>query len=241
MEEQIGYVYMITSPIGRLYVGSALNFTKRIEHYKRYACKKQTKLYNSLIKYGYENHKFEIVWQGDISEMYKYETLIGWGFNVLESENLNLRLPKYGDIYSSVSQETRDKIGLTKIGNKNFLGKKHTEETKKKMSASKQNLSEETLEKMREAKRNLSQETREKMSKWQIGRKMSKEAIEKSSNSRKIPVIQLDLQGNFIKEWDSAKTAGKTLNISPTNIANCCKDKQKTTGKFKWKYKINNK
>ena len=131
MKEEIGYVYMITSPIGRLYIGSTLNFLKRENRYKGYYCKKQTKLYNSLVKYKYENHKFEIIWEGNVSEMYKYETLIGWGFDVLEKENLNLKLPKLGDIYSVVSDETKKKIGNSR------RGKKQTQEARDKVSKSK--------------------------------------------------------------------------------------------------------
>lgn len=236
--QEIGYVYMITNPKGRIYVGSTLNFIKRIQHYKRYRCKNQTKLYYSLIKYGYENHVIEIVWKGCISEMYKYETLIGWNFDVLEKENMNLRLPKFGDVYSCVSQDTRDKIGISKKNNKNFLGKRHNQETKNKMSLSKRNMSQETKNKMKASKQNISIETRQKMSAWQIGRKMSEESIEKSNKARRIAIIQMDLKENFIKEWDSAKNAGKELNINASAIAGCCKNKLKHAGKFKWKYKI---
>lgn len=227
---------MITSPTGRVYVGSALDFIERIKHYKRYSCKNQTKLYNSLIKYGWESHIFEIVWEGDVSEMYKYETLIGWKFDVLSQENLNCRLPKLGDIYSCVSQETRDKIGASKKDNKNFLGKKHSEEAKEKMRKPK---SKEAIDKMIESKKNISKETRDKMSNWQIGRKMPKESVEKSVKARKKPVIQMDLNEEFIKEWDCAKTASKELKTSSSSITACCKKRLKTAGKFKWKYKNN--
>jgi hypothetical protein len=46
--------------------------------------------------------------------MLKYETLIGWGFDVLDIDlGLNLSLPKLGDTYSSYSAETRNKMSLS--------------------------------------------------------------------------------------------------------------------------------
>ena len=51
------------------------------------------------------------------------------------------------------------------------------------------------------------------------------------------PIIQLDLQGNFIKEFNSATTASEELNIKNTNICMCCKGKMKTAKGYKWVYK----
>ena len=51
-------------------------------------------------------------------------------------------------------------------------------------------------------------------------------------------IIQLDLNGNFIKEWPSIRQAG--LEIAGTNgetIRKCLKGLQKTACGFKWKYK----
>jgi len=63
--------------------------------------------------------------------------------------------------------------------------------------------------------------------------------IEKSENSAKdkrIPVLQLDLNGHFIREWSCAKEVEKELKIDHSSISRCCNDKQKTAGKWKWKF-----
>lgn len=111
---ECGFVYMITSPSGRIYVGSTIDVEQRILSYKYLKCKQQIKIYNSLVKYGWNNHIFEIVWAGELCDMLKYETLIGWGFDVLDIDlGLNLSLPKLGDTYSSYSAETRNKMSLS--------------------------------------------------------------------------------------------------------------------------------
>ena len=52
------------------------------------------------------------------------------------------------------------------------------------------------------------------------------------------PVLQYDLQGNFIKEWKSATEAANLLLIKRNNIvANCRKCSISSYG-FIWKYKI---
>lgn len=53
------------------------------------------------------------------------------------------------------------------------------------------------------------------------------------SSSKK--VLQYDLQGNFMKEWESTMEAERQLKIY--NIRACCTGKLKTAGKYKWKYK----
>ena len=52
----------------------------------------------------------------------------------------------------------------------------------------------------------------------------------------RINVIQLSLNNEYIKRWDSMTKAGKELNISQSSISNCCTNKKKSGGGFKWKY-----
>lgn len=47
-------------------------------------------------------------------------------------------------------------------------------------------------------------------------------------------IIQLDLDGNFIKEWKSAKEVEEKINISRKNISQCITGKNKTAGGYKW-------
>lgn len=211
----IGYVYMITSPNGRIYVGSTVDFDVRWYDYRRLNCKDQCKLYNSLIKYGYENHSFEVVWAGDVNEMLKYETLIGWGFNVLDKDlGLNLQLPKLDDVWSSTSEETRKKLSILNKGENNPMYGRIGEDAPH-------------FNKMH------SLEIREK-----IG-KNTKDSVkfQEHNKSKQIPILQYDLKGNFIKEWISCKEASKALSISKGNITSCCKGNRNHTGGFKWKYK----
>lgn len=169
---------MITSPTNRLYIGSTVDFKRRLSHYKNTYGKSQRKLYNSFKKHGFKNHKFEIVWSGPIEEMLKYETLIGFGFNVLEPENLNCKLPKLGETYSFISEETRLKMSSWQIG------RKMSDEAKEKMKiAAKQKLpmSDFTKNKIKISLKNRSREIIDKIALKNKGKKRSKEFCEKTS------------------------------------------------------------
>lgn len=51
------------------------------------------------------------------------------------------------------------------------------------------------------------------------------------------PVLQYSLDGDFVKEWSSAKSIEQTLGLSQGNISNCCRGLQKKAYGYKWKYK----
>ena len=57
-------------------------------------------------------------------------------------------------------------------------------------------------------------------------------------NQRK-PVIQMTLEGDFIKEWPSVWSVNYELGLDPGSIICVCKGtrKRKTCGGFRWKYK----
>ena len=51
---------------------------------------------------------------------------------------------------------------------------------------------------------------------------------------KKKVVYQYDLEGNLIKKRDSRKEAGEYLHINPAGISQCCNNKAKTSGKYRW-------
>lgn len=56
-----GVIYKITSPNLSVYIGKSINWNVRYRKYKSFCCQTQTKLYRSFMKYGFENHWFEII------------------------------------------------------------------------------------------------------------------------------------------------------------------------------------
>ena len=65
---------------------------------------------------------------------------------------------------------------------------------------------------------------------------MLKWKYEKEHNCSKA-IVQYDLDGNFIKEWESIMKVSQETNIKYYSISNNCRGKQKRAGDFIWKFK----
>ncbi len=68
-------------------------------------------------------------------------------------------------------------------------------------------------------------------------REKRKKSVSESSFVRRTKCVdQFDLEDNFIRTWNSAKEAAKSLNCDETSITMCCTGKLKTSFKFIWRY-----
>jgi group I intron endonuclease len=131
-------IYKITSPAGAVYIGQSWNTGKRKTYYRRLACKGQTAIYRSLLKYGWEAHTFEIlhVLPIDITQIIldQYEFFYWQQYKDCDFRILNVREPSSRGKFS---EESKRKLSAAKKGQQPMLGKKHSEETKRIMSESK--------------------------------------------------------------------------------------------------------
>ena len=161
------------------------------------------------------------------------------------------------------SEETKRKISEASKGNQYMKGHHMSEETKKKMSESHKGYvpKPETIEKLRQINkgRKASEETKRKISqsktgKTHVGTPHSAEAKKKMSESKKkllekepwrkeklanlnkIKVDMLDMDGNYIRTYDSATDAKRELGIDNSSIIKTCKGKMKSAGGYLWKY-----
>lgn len=60
----------------------------------------------------------------------------------------------------------------------------------------------------------------------------------KLNNTKPKAVIQYDLNGNKINEYESIRKASKITKIEAHNIIYCCKGQKETASNYIWKYKI---
>jgi hypothetical protein len=130
-------------------------------------------------------------------------------------------------------------------------GKKHTEETKKKLRLARKDrvTSDETKKKMSESQRGkvLSEDTKAKLRDINLGKKLSNETKNKISDSKKGKkswnygkskdiILQLDMDNNLICEWVSLVDIEKA-GYQKSNVINVCNGKRKTHCGYKWVYK----
>lgn len=63
-------IYKITSPSGKIYIGQSTNIYKRWTIYRSLNRKAMgPKIYNSLQKYGHQNHIFEVIEEGKVEDL----------------------------------------------------------------------------------------------------------------------------------------------------------------------------
>lgn len=161
-------IYKITSPTKKVYIGQSIDIEKRFTQYlKMFNCANQTRLLNSFKKHGTEKHSFEIICECIESELNDKERYYQDLYSVISAKGLNCKLTNSKDRKGSHSDETKRKISESnkKVPRTekqketlrvNFLGRKHSEESLKKMRENNaranlgKTVSEETRVKLRE-------------------------------------------------------------------------------------------
>lgn len=263
IEERVGKVYKITSPSGKIYIGSTYQWINaRWGKYLNKTCPEQPKLLRSLNKYGAEAHVFEIIWEGNWEEMFKKERFYGEQFNVLGPKGLNCQLPGYDDVPAIISEDTRKK---QVEANKGRIKPRLTLEKRNRISEA-QRKREPTLNKkiqtvfakspilVYDAVGNFIQEfcSNKQAS---IFTKCSPTSITESCKSGGLvkkgfifkykidyskcssEVMQIDPYSDMvIFIWGSAEQASKFLYIPKISINQCANGKTKTSMGFKWKF-----
>ena len=94
-----------------------------------------------------------------------------------------------------------------------------------------------TLKNFSNASKNkiVSDNTKLKISLSNKGRKPSQETIEKFIKSKSKSILQFTLDGDFIRNWDSATIAEKEIGTGG-NISKCCRGIYKSMYGYKWGY-----
>jgi group I intron endonuclease len=192
-------IYKITSPTGKVYIGQSVNIHQRKLNYKNFISNNGNigpKLFNSLKKYGWEQHIFEVVEECLVDQLNEREIYWGKYYNTL-LEGLNCKL---GEGRGACSEETKQKMSKAHLGNKKRVGCIMSEEAKQS-----------------------------------IGLKNSKPKPKVFSEKKSKPIIQYDLEGNFIREWNSIIEAQKRYGNS---IISNLRGNTETAYGYKWKYKL---
>lgn len=235
-------IYKISNSNNNIYIGQSWNIEKRFEQYKRLICKSQVKLFNSLNKYGVENHKFEIIeiCGEDVIQHQLDSKEIFW-INHYKANNVELLNIRDGGSRGKQSEETKLKLRTKALGrvigdeqrkkiSKNnsrfYLGKNLSEDHKTKIGFG-------NLGKKRSA------DVCQNFSKLKLGKKQKDHVVQHRAKMNCKSIIQLTLEGSEIKIWNSIKEASKTLQIKSNSISQVCTKKYKTAGGFKWKYNLN--
>lgn len=256
MSNTIHYIYCHTAPNGKRYIGQTSKEPERRWKNGWGYCR-QPLFSKAIKKYGWENFRHEVLavccYQStaDYLERHYIDTFKTFsrdgGYNLtfggggasghIVSEEMKQHLRelakkrgispaqrramdeahrKNGYKGRRLSQEERKHLSDIHKGEGNWIyGKTHSAETKAKMSAARRGIPKTDSEKKRIREALL--------------------ASKKIEGKRK-PILQFDLEGNYIKRYESIVAAARELGKHPSNIHAVVKGKKDTAFGYIWKY-----
>ncbi len=218
-KEVYGRVYGITCRInGKQYVGQTI---KKVSYRFNEHARANSPLGEDIRKYGRKNFEIEV-----LEECYSFEEL-----NAAEMKWIKIwdcKVPKGynrtdgGEGILNPVKDTREKIAAASMGNQYALGRKHTEDEKRRIRESNlgQKRSPETRERVRQAKlgTKASDETKAKMSAKRKGRKFSEEHKRKISEARKAYWASIKPEDRKLSDERKAQLSAKN---SGSNNPSC--------------------
>lgn len=223
-------VYKHTTPCGKVYIGiTKQNPVKRWLNGKGY--QKQEYFYNAILKYGWDNIKHEILFSGltrSAAEQKEKELICQYdSTNRLKGYNVST-----GGLTSEATEETRQKLRAAN------LGKHHSEETCKKLSALEAQRWQDPEYRQNQVNKRLGKTP------WNKGQTTSVEAREKQRkaklgkytgsdhwNSKKVICIDTG------KIYNSFGEISRELNIkNASHIVTVCKGTRPSAYGYTWAY-----
>jgi group I intron endonuclease len=207
----------MVNPLGQVYIGKTKNFKIRLSKYKTHAHPHHLAC-ASVIKYGFENHLFEIIDSFSGDGVYAEGKEIFWIRTYMSNRNqwpeingLNLTLGGNGNIGRPQSEKQKAAIAAVMKGHTFNRGRKHTSEARQKITDA------------------------------QKGRKLDANWAAKVSINNKLrmskPIISIDKNGVSLKEYPTITEAAKELGISKRSIRLVLQKKQQSTKGYIFKLK----
>jgi len=224
----MGWIYLIRNKIdSKCYVGQTRQ--KKVEiRWKSYKYYHTGYIGNAIQKYGLDNFEFSVLHElpdeqlNDVEklEIMERQTRVPNGYNIQPG----------GTLCPVVSEETRVKIS---VANKGLV---RSDETRQKMSIAQKS-------------RVVTHEHREKLSKLKKGKPLTKPQTEISKqkrsdaltgkyfyNSRQKSIDKFTLDGVFIENFKTQRSAASSIGAHHELIGKCCKGIKTDYGGFIWRY-----
>ena len=209
-------VYKHVSPSNKVYIGITQQIPER-KWQNGYGYRSNKYFYRAIKKYGWDNFEHEIIFKELTKEEAEQKEIELIAYYQSNNKNYGYNIDNGGNCIGSFSEEHKRKISNALTGKPKMRGESHHSYGK--------HLSEATKRKISESK------------KGKPGRTVSNELKKKLSEIHKVPIIQYNLNGIKIREWESAYDASKNLGIHRTCITACCNGTLKTSGGFIWRHK----
>lgn len=254
-----GIIYKYTSPSGKVYIGQTTNERKRRRDFLDVdASYAGDKIDQARLKYGPENFSYEILSTIsarnindlsdllDFSEQYyiqKYDSCKN-GYNILSGgssirnwkktqEQVRKQRESLIEYYKTHRNPNSKKVLQYSLEGKFIREWDSATEAEIHLGYTRGNISNACKGVNKSAMGYMWRYKEDDMFPHSIDPCSTKGTVHKHTG-----LLQLDLEGNLIKEWKSNKEAAVALNIKSAGmISEVCRGKRKTAGGFIWRYK----
>lgn len=187
------------------------------------------KFLNAIHKYGWNNFKHIVLCRTSKQRAIILERTLITHYKRL---GISYNLADGGEGSQAISEETKKLLHKIKSANPPMKGRHHTSDAKALIAEAGRNRV------MKESTRKIMQEKV-----WSnmdyLRNSWTPETYKKIGRALSKPVIQLDLEGNYIREFSSTIEADEFINKGKrqNHIADVCNGKRKTANGYKWIYK----
>ncbi len=239
------YVYKHTNIYnGKVYIGMTSKDNPAIRWGKQGSGYSKNLHFTATIKkYGWdEGFTHEVLFAFETKAEAEEKEIELIAFYNATNPNLGYNILIGGNCTDHPSEETRRKQSEA------HKGFRHSEKTKqylrqinlgvKKSAEACKHMSESAKKRKRTP---MSQETKDKIGARNKGKKLFQEQIDLLKSKNITTVSQYELNGKFIRTFESAKEAEKALGLSDSHINECCKtegkSKPKSSNGYQWRYR----
>lgn len=207
----MGFIYIIKNFINnKVYIGqTSRNIEVRWKEHLRHYVSQDQPLYKAMAKYGKENFYIQCIEECSNSILNEREK---YWINYFDSYNKGYNATLGGQDNFIMSPKIELVLNLWY---NNYTVNKIVEETGLNVETVRSYLN----------KNGITHEDIRARANKAIGKSRSK------------AILQYDLKGNFIREWNSSMEVERELQISHGNIGSVCNGNRKSAGGFIWKHK----
>ena len=246
----MGWIYKITSPSGKSYIGQTIQDDIR-QRWWREKADPHGLLRHVFRKYGHKNCTFEKLFEVSYSTHgHRWEEFLDFWEKFEITEPHTLRPHGYNStsggknckyhaavrkrmsdmkIGKKATQETKDKMSIAHSGENNaFFGKNHSKQSLKKMSSAKKGIP---------SGRIVSDELKLKIKNTREKNIGNHNYASGARHPHSVAVDKFTMDGEFVESFESILKASQSIGVGDVGIRNCLKGKGKHSGGFIWRLK----
>lgn len=227
------YLYKLTSPSGKVYIGQSRSLRKRFTNYRLCLCDQQPRLCNSLKKHGWDAHTKEIIAEGMMTQ-HEIDTLEIAHIKRYSDLDISLNIALGGR--NAPHYVGRDHPGSRPILQFDTDGTLIREWDNASMAATDLGFTDASNIRIA-AKGDDTCFAYGYLWVYRDDHERGVKPIHDPYRTTRKPIVQLTKNGEFLAHHLSARAAAETTRLSQGNISMCLTRKRVSTGGYLWCYR----